>query len=162
MENIESRVVIFPALRNNIFESVESFCKDFEICFDEQKEKTKNNIFLFFCIKEFLNFVNSNNIKNPILLYDKTTNDKFTNLNLNKLSKTLVIPVFYYENIHFSKGFFKELSIKADIYEEKNTFSVKKLRKHLIQFSKLENDILKFKMPFKFLNPSCHQLEEHH
>lgn len=153
MENIESRIVTFSALHDEIFNNLHNFCKDFEICFEEQSLKTKHNILLFFSIKKLLEFFNSKNIKNPIILYDRVSKNVLIDKVLKKVSKILTIPIFYYESISFSKGFYKELCVKSDNYEEKNLFTIKKLEKLLgknNQFLSLKEDILKFKIPFRF------------
>jgi len=151
MENIEHRIVFFSSLRQEIFEKIEEFCKQFEICFKEEKIKSKDDIFLFFSLKTFLNVFEKSFIKNPIIVYDETCNEVLIRKNLKKISKILNIPILYYEKVILSKGFFKELSIKSDIYNEKYEFSVKTLNKFLEKNNKfldLKKDILKFKIPF--------------
>ena len=151
MQNIEYRIVNFSTLKPKISEDIECFCKQFEIDFKEQRKNTKRNIFLYFSVKNVLDFILDKNIKKPIFLHSLIDlEEKFI---LKNISKIFQIPEIYHDESDFSKGFMKELSIKSDLFYENNNFSFKKMQNILdksLKCSELKEKIIKWKTGLYF------------
>ena len=90
----------------------------------------------------------NNNLDKPIIIFEKTIKDYTIESCLNKISKILIIPIYYCEKYDNSEGMNKEISMKADIFYEKNTFNSNKLKKLLMgnNFNALSEKITDFKL----------------
>jgi hypothetical protein len=137
---------------NNIFSDIDNdinkFCNKFDIEFDSQKISTKRELLIYYSILHLLNNLNNKCLDKPIIIYNSKFNNSLFKFIFNKISNILVLPIIYCDFDDYSDGLKKELSVKADVFYEKNEFTVKKVKKMLSEksFEKLINGIKAFKL----------------
>lgn len=125
-------IINYNILYLDILKNITIFCKKFEINFDTQKIKNKKELTIYYSILQLLLELEKNKLEKPIIIYERIENNNIIEYCLNKISKILIIPIYICDKYDNSEGIIKELSLIADSFYDKNTFSVKKLKKLLI------------------------------
>lgn len=141
-------IIKYNIIYSDILHNIIKFCNKFEIDFNTQSIKNKKQLMIYYSILQLLIELKNNNLDKPIIIFEKIIKDSTIESCLNKISKILIIPIYYCEKYDNSEGMNKEISMKADIFYEKNTFNSKKLKKLLMgnNFNALSEKITNFKL----------------
>jgi hypothetical protein len=125
-------IINYNILYSDILYNIINFCKKFEIDFESQKIKNKKELTIYYSILQLLLELEKNKLEKPIIIYEKIENNNIIEYCLYKISKILIIPIYICDKFNNSDGTIKEISLIADNFYDKNTFSIKKLKKLLI------------------------------
>lgn len=139
-------IINYNKLYSDILQNIVKFCNKFEIDFNLQSIKNKKELTIYYSILQLLIELKNNKLEKPILVFEN--NNKLLESCLNKISKILIIPVYFCDKFDNSEGIIKEIHLKADEFYEKNIFTTKKLKKLLMgnNFNVLIEKIEKFKL----------------
>ena len=92
-------IIKYNILYNNILHDIIKFCNKFEIDFNTQSIKNKKQLIIYYSILQLLIELKNNNLDKPIIIFEKTIKDYTIESCLNKISKILIIPIYYLDNI---------------------------------------------------------------
>jgi hypothetical protein len=120
----------YNTLYGNINVEINKFCLKYEIEFEKQKIKTKRELLIHYSLLEILKELENIKCRYPVLLYNSNFKNNLFEFCFKQISKILVLPVFFVEN-ESSNGNIIELSLKSESFYNKNTFTMKKLKKYL-------------------------------
>ena len=139
-------IINYNNLYSDILQNIIKFCNKFEIDFNSQSIKNKKELTIYYSILQLLIELKNNKLDKPIIIFEN--NDKLLESCLKKISKILIIPVYFCNKFDDSEGIMREINLKADEFYDKNVFTTKRLKKLLMgnNFNVLIEKIKSFKL----------------